>query len=316
MVVICPKCKVKLKVDDAKLSSAGSRFKCPKCSTVLVVKKPTEHIKKTFDGTKILLAHSNTSVLENARTVLEDQGYKVITSTDGIDAMVKALKELPFLAVVEVSLPKIYGFEICKRLKSRPEMKDIKFILIPSTFDKTKYRRDPVSLYGADDYIEAHDIPAMLIEKINRLVTMPEEGMEKPQASPKGTAAAPETPEVKSEVPGIKPETKSELGPEIRPEVGQPAASAETKPSESKTDEAIEKARRLSRTIIDDIYLYNSAKVMESIKNDNFYAVFAPELKEGQKLYENRITQEIRDRGNYYRETIEKFIAKKKKELS
>jgi predicted Zn finger-like uncharacterized protein len=308
VVVICPKCKVKLKVDDAKLSSAGSRFKCPKCSTVLVVKKTIEHIKKKLDSAKVLLAHSNTAVLENARKILEDQGYKVITSTDGIDVMVKALKELPFLAVVEVSLPKIYGFEICKRLKSRPEMKNIKFILIPSTFDKTKYRREPVSLYGADDYIEAHDIPAMLIGKINSLVAMPEEGAEKLQASPKGTAAAPETPEIKHEVPGSKPG--------VRPGVGQPTVSPEKKPSEGKTDEAIEKARRLSRTIIDDIYLYNPVKVMDSIKNDNFFAVFASEVKEGQKLYENRITQEIRDRGNYYRDTIEEFIAKKKKELS
>lgn len=312
MVVICPKCKAKLKVDDAKLSSAGSRFKCPKCSTVLVVKKPAEHIKKILDSTKVLLAHSNTAVLENARTLLQDQGYKVITSADGIDTMVKALKELPFLAVVEVSLPKIYGFEICKRLKSRAEMKDMKFILVPSTFDKSKYRREPVSLYGADDYIEAHDIPALLIEKINKLVSMPEEGAEKYQAAQKGAAPAPETQEIKTEVPGIKPETR----PEIRPEVGQPPVPPETKPSEAKTDEAIEKARRLSRTIIDDIYLYNSAKVMESIKNGNFYAVFAPELKEGQKLYENRISQEIRNRGNYYRDTIEEFISKKKKELS
>ena len=307
MVVICPKCKVKLKVDDAKLSSAGSRFKCPKCSTVLVVKKPAEHLRKVLDSTKVLLAHSDTAVLENARTLLQDQGYKVITSPDGIDAMVKALRELPFLAVVEVSLPKIYGFEICKRLKSRAEMKDMKFILVPSTFDKSKYRREPVSLYGADDFIEAHDIPAMLIEKINKLVAMPEEGPEKPQAAQQSTVPAPETPGIRPEVPCIKPE--------IRPEVGQPAASAETRPSEAKTDEAIEKARRLSRTIIADIYLYNSGKVMESIKNGNFYAVFAPELKEGQKLYENRIAQEIRDRGNYYRDTIEEFIAKKKKEF-
>ena len=87
MVVICPKCKAKLKVDDSKLSSAGSRFKCPKCSTILVVKKPAEHVKKVLDSTKVLLAHSDTAVLENARTLLQDQGYKVITSADGIDAM-------------------------------------------------------------------------------------------------------------------------------------------------------------------------------------------------------------------------------------
>jgi predicted Zn finger-like uncharacterized protein len=301
VVVICPKCKVKLKVDDAKLSTEGSRFKCPKCGTVLVVKKPPVQINKTLDTAKVLVAHSNTEVLEGARTILEDQGYKVIMSTDGIDAMVKALGELPFLAVVEVSLPKIYGFEVCKKLKSRPEMKDIKFILVPSIFDKSKYRREPASLYGADDYIEAQDIPLMLVEKINKLVAMPEETAGKnqpPQAAPPTGISGTTT--------GVADE-KSELIKQPAPE--EPKAGAEGDP------EAIEKARRLSRTIINDIYLYNSAKVMEAVKNGNFYAVFAPELKEGQKLYEKRIPLVIRSSGDYYKETIEDFIGKKKKEL-
>lgn len=304
MVVICPKCKIKLKVDDAKLSSAGSRFKCPKCSTVLVVKKPSVQPKKTLDSAMVLVAHSNPEVLESARTILQDQGYKVLTSTEGIDVMVKALKELPFLAVLEVSLPKIYGFEICKKLKARTETKDMKFILVPSIFDKAKYRREPASLYGADDYIESQDIPAMLIEKINRLVAMPEESTEKPQAAQMSPAPPSETSGPKAEVQGGKPEFRQQPAP------------VEIKPSEGKTDEAVEKAKRLSRTIMSDIYLYSSAKVMESIKNGNFYDVFAAELREGQKLYENRIPKEIRDKANYYKETIEEFISKKKKELS
>jgi len=303
VVVICPKCKVKLKVDEARLSTAGSRFKCPKCSTVLVVKKPPVQIMKTLDTSKVLVAHSNPEVLESARTILQDQGYKVITSTDGIDVMVKALRELPFLAVVEVSLPKIYGFEVCKKLKSRPEMKDVKFILVPSIFDHSKYRRQPASLYGADDYIEAQDIPATLIEKINKLVTMPEEIAAKNQLSQEVTAPSPEVPGTSTGVAGEKPEFRQHTAPE------------ETKASEENDPEALEKAKRLSRTIINDIYLYNSGKVMESIKNGNFYAVFAPEIKEGQKLYEKRIPQVIRSSGNYYKETIEEFIAKKKNEL-
>lgn len=303
MVVICPKCKVKLKIDEAKLSIAGSRFKCPKCSTVLVVKKPSVQIKKTLDTAKVLVAHSNPEVLESARSILQDQGYKVVTSTDGINAMVKALRELPFLAVVEVSLPKIYGFEVCKKLKSRPEMKDIKFILVPSIFDKSKYRREPASLYGADDYIEAQDIPVMLIEKINKLVAMPEETAAKSQPSQEVSASSPEISGTTTGVQGEKPELRQQPAPE------------ETKAAEEKDAEALEKAKRLSRTIINDIYLYNSAKVMESIKNGNFYAVFAPEVKEGQKLYEKRIPQVIRNSGDYYKKTIEEFIAKKKKEL-
>jgi len=98
--------------------------------------------------------------------------------------------------------------------------------------------------------------------------------------------------------------------------VSEPAAPAEPKPSAEKTDEAVEKAKRLSRTIINDIHLYNSAKVMESIRNGNFYSVFESELREGQKLYDNRIPQAIRNSGNYYSETIKEFLEKKKRELS
>jgi predicted Zn finger-like uncharacterized protein len=303
VVVICPKCKVKLKVDDAKLSSAGSRFKCPKCSTVLVLKKPSAQIKKELDTKTVLVAHSDSEVLESALNILQSQGYKVITSTDGIDVMVKALRELPFLVLLEVSLPKIFGFEVCKKLKSRTETKDMKFILVPSIFDKSKYRREPASLYGADDYIESQDIPAMLVEKINKLVAMPEEGAEAPQTAPTGPTPAPEAP---------KPITEA---PESKPAFRQQPAPAETKPSEGKNDEAIEKAKRLSRTILSDIYLYNSAKVMESIKNGSFYNVFAAELKEGHKLYESRIAKEIREKANYFKDTIEDFISNKKKEL-
>ena len=290
---------MKLKVADEKLSPAGSRFKCPKCSTVLLVKKPSPpaQVKKTLDSTKVLVAHSKPEVIESARAILQAQGYKVITSTDGVDVMIKALKEFPFLALVEVSLPKIYGFELCKKLKAREETKGMKFILVPSIFDKSKYRREPASLYGADDYIEDQDIPVMLIEKINKLMALPEEAAEKPRAELKVPFAAPKTPEIKREV-------------------SPPAAPVETKPAVGNTDELIEKAKRLSRTIIGDIYLYSSAKVMESIKNGSFSAVFAAELREGQKLYENRVPQEIRNAGNYYKETIEEFISKKKKELS
>jgi len=272
-----------------------------------MVKKPSPSAaaKKTLDTAKVLVAHSNPEILQSARAVLNDQGYKVITATDGIEVMVKALKELPFLTVVEVSLPKIYGFELCRKLKSREEAKAMKFILIASISDRSRYRREPSSLYGADDYIEAQDIPALLLEKINRLTAMPAEGAGKPLPEEKKPLRSPETP----------PSTLTEPAG-IKTEATQPAAQAEPKPSAEKTDEAVEKAKRLSRTIISDIYLYNSAKVMESIRNGNFYSVFESELREGQKHYDNRIPQAIRNSGNYYSETIKEFLEKKKRELS
>jgi len=302
VVVVCPKCKTKLKVDDAKLSPQGSRFKCPKCSTVLVVKKPVVQEKKALDEKKILIAHSNPSVVENIRTLLAGAGYAVTSSSDGIDAMVKALKERPWLGIVEVALPKIYGFEVCKRLKGRTETKEMKFILVPSIYDKTKYRREPVSLYGADDYIEEHELSTRLVEAIGRIKSGPPAETEAPQERP--AAKAPAAPEMKP----------AEKKPE--PSAAQPAAAAVRATTDVKGDEFTEKARRLARTIINDIYLYNSAKVDESVRQGNFYAVFASEVKEGKKLYDNRIPQETRNKADFFREAFDNFLAAKKKALS
>jgi predicted Zn finger-like uncharacterized protein len=285
VVVVCPRCKTRLKVDEHKLSVEGSRFKCPKCTTVLLVKKPSALPKKGLVKNRILVAHSNQSKINEITSLLLKNGYKTITSSDGIDAMIKSIKELPFLALIEVSLPKIYGFEVCKRLKQRAETKEMKCILITSAYDKRRYRREPADLHGADDYIEEHNIPELLIEKINTIKGIqPEEKVERQIEEP-----------VKK--PEQKIQTKAE--PEI---IEKPVL-----------DQKVERAKRLARAIISDIYLYNTAKADESIRNNNFYSVFEPEIKEGLKLYENRISQDVRIKGDFFREAINNFIENKKK---
>lgn len=299
MVVICPRCKIKLKVEETKLSPEGSKFKCPKCSAVLIVKKPAAQPLTKLNSNKVLIAHSNQELMQQMASVLSAAGYGVITAQDGIDLIVKALKEYPFLGIIEVALPKIYGFEVCKRLKSRAETKDMKFILIPAIHDKAKYRREPTSLYGADDYIEASEVATQLISKINRLCGIQEE--EK--------AEEPERPEKKDE---SSPRASVQQTPAGKPaaeiKVPAPVLSAEKKDN----SERVEKARRLARTIINDIYLYNTDKVDAAIRAGDFYSVFSGDIKEGKKLYDSRIPQEIRDMHDYYREAIDNFIAAKK----
>lgn len=292
MVVVCPKCKIRLKVDEGKLKVEGSRFKCPKCSTFLLVKKPVAVTKKAMDNNKVLISHSNPAVINEITLLLTKNGYQTITASDGIDAMIKAIKELPFLTIIEVSLPKIYGFEVCKRLKLRAETKEMKFMLVTSVYDKKRYKREPASLYDADEYIEDHQISELLTEKINKIRGI------KPEEKEKKLKKPPEEPVME------KIEQKAEV--QIKPEAitGKPLF-----------DEKIESAKRLARTIMSDIYLYNTAKADESIRNNNFYSVFVAEIKEGLKLYENRISQEVRAQGDFFREAIENFIANKKKIL-
>jgi predicted Zn finger-like uncharacterized protein len=297
VVVICPKCKIKLRVDEAKIAGGGSRFKCPKCSTALLVKKPAPvSEKQPFDNVKVIVAHSNSAIANEITTLLSENGYQIISASDGIEAMVKSLKERPFLAVIEVGLPKIFGFEVCKRLKGRPETKEMKFILISSPFDKNKYRREPESLYEADDHIEEHRISELLISTISAL-----RGGEPPKKEEKEAEKEIDKPtqETITKKPEVKPEPPA-------PEVIMPAPV---------TDEKVERAKRLARTIVSDIYLYNTAKAEEAIRNNTFSSVFASEIREGLKLYEHRISQEVRDRGDFFREVLALFIANKKKAM-
>jgi predicted Zn finger-like uncharacterized protein len=292
VVVICPKCKTRLKVEEGKLTVEGSRFKCPKCSTFLLVKKPPVLPKKAMEKGKILIAHSNPAIISGITSLLTENGYQTITATDGIDSMVKAIKELPFLTIIEVGLPKIYGFEVCKRLKLRAETKEMKFILVSSVYDKKRYKREPSSLYDADDYIEEHKISELLIEKINTLKGI------KPEKEEEKFEKQPEKPVMEKPEQVVKPQVKPEIITAKAP-----------------LDEKIEKAKRLARTIMSDIYLYNTARVEKSIRNNNFYSDFAAEVKEGLKLYENRVPSEVRARGDFFKEAIENFIASKKKVL-
>lgn len=352
MVVTCPQCKAHLRIDDTRIPPQGARVRCPKCSTAIFVKPPTAEAKKeTLDRTKVLIAHSESKLLREMEELVRAAGYTPILSQDGIEAIVKASKELPFVAVLDVALPKEYGFDVCRKLKEIEYTKDIKVILVASVYDKRRFRRPPASTYGADDIIEDHEVKELLIQKIESLkeggkeadsgtvTSPPREGITKREI-PKGfdsfisptekaipTVTSPLSKVTVKAPPEKKPQTElrgevtvgSTQGETPFPPERPPAVGGEvTVPSGEVTvgapteDEMEEKARRLVRTILSDIYFYNRKKFEEAIKNGTFYETFQEELKEGLKLYESRIPPEVRARADYFREETEAFIESKK----
>ncbi len=295
MTVACPKCRTRLRVPDEKVSLDGTRFRCPKCSTVLLVRKRVkraEEIQKNL----VLVCHSDEEVRETAGSILTENGFRVIYASDGVDAMVKAMKELPEIVVIDVALPKIYGFEVCKRIKERKETAGIKVLLIASIYDRSRYRRPPQSLYGADEYVEEPALKEELLEKIRIM----REGKTEKEPS----------------IPDLPPLEKTETA--APPTVEAPSRQEYAEVPEEKTteevDKEIERARRLARTVVSDIYLYNPQKVLDSIKDGNFHETFKNQLSEGLKLYNLRIPPEVRQKGDFFNEEIEKFIQNKREE--
>ena len=96
------------------------------------------------------------------------EGYEVITALDGEQALEKLKTEKPDLIVLDIMMPKLDGYEVCKAIKSSPETRHIPVILLSA-----KGRNVDQKLgfdVGADDYITKPFSPRKLVERINLLL--------------------------------------------------------------------------------------------------------------------------------------------------
>jgi hypothetical protein len=71
-----------------------------------------------------------------------------------------------------------------------------------------------------------------------------------------------------------------------------------------------DEAKRLARTILSDILLYNQAKVKEGIEKDSLFDVLTEELAEGKKYYETMVDEEIRQSTNFFSEAVVDVLLK------
>ncbi len=96
------------------------------------------------------------------------EGYDVVTALDGEQALEKARTEKPDLIVLDIMMPKLDGYETCKRLKADAATKDVPVILLSA---KGRNVDQKVGFeVGADDYITKPFSPRKLVERINAIL--------------------------------------------------------------------------------------------------------------------------------------------------
>jgi len=74
--------------------------------------------------------------------------------------------------------------------------------------------------------------------------------------------------------------------------------------------DAPDRARRLARTIVSDIALYNKEEVTRGIKNDSLFEDLGGEIERGKNLYRSRVTPEVLQTTNHYNEAIVDLLVK------
>lgn len=119
-------------------------------------------------GKKILLVEDEMDLVEIMKIRLESSGYDVITAYDGQEALDKARSESPDLIILDIMLPKIDGYKVCRMLKFDFKYKHVPVIMFSARAqDSDKKLGEEV---GADVYITKPFEPKMLLGEIEELL--------------------------------------------------------------------------------------------------------------------------------------------------
>jgi two-component system alkaline phosphatase synthesis response regulator PhoP len=117
---------------------------------------------------KILLVDDEPDILEIVGYNLSQEGYNIVTATNGKEAIVMAKKEQPQLIIMDVMMPEMDGMEACENIRKIHELSNV--IITFLTARSEDYSQVAGFEAGADDYISKPIKPKLLVSKVKALL--------------------------------------------------------------------------------------------------------------------------------------------------
>lgn len=213
----------------------------------------------------VLIAHESPELTLAIAQVLGEVGLTLAEVRSGEEALTRLLREAPRVLVVDVAIPGLASFELCEAIQEAGLRTRV--VLVASVYDRTRYKRRPTSLYGADDYVEQHHIPDLLPAKVATLL-----GLARPAAGVAATAL-------------LEPAAVEEL---------RQAANAPLTITFATPGEGRDRARRLAELLLHDLLLYNGDVLPGLVPGVALPERLRADLAEAQRIYEERVPPEVR----------------------
>lgn len=211
---------------------------------------------------KIMLVEDDNNLREIYEARLLAEGYEIVSAKDGEEALAIAVKEKPDLIISDVMMPKISGFDMLDILRSTPETKDTKVIMMTALSQtEDKSRADKL---GADRYLVKSQVTLEDVAKVARDVLTGGEAPEAvapivtaPIATPEPTAqydsapvvatpveqvAAPEPPQATDTSIPVTVSPAPTAQPAVAPEPVQATTPVADEPTVAPSDEAAPEA--------------------------------------------------------------------------
>ena len=224
----------------------------------------------------VLVAHDSDTIREAVARLCAEAGYRVRTAATGAEALRVLDQEQPDAMVLDVALGGVFSYELLEHVKVRHL--PTRTLLVASVYNRAGYKRRPTSLYGADDYVEQHHIPDLLLSKLALLLGAP------------------------------MPDGKTVDAAVLRDsEPIREAGEARLRLRYGSREEGLMRAQRLARLIVADIALYH--RDLHALSGvDERDARLREDLEEGRLLFDLRVPRELREGTDFIGEALAEML--------
>ena len=130
-------------------------------------KASTQKCEAVKMSKKVLVVDTEGDTIESIKSVLEDNGYEVVSAYSGVECLRKALEEKPDLVLVDTMMPDLSGWDLHNKLKKKD--RDIKVAFL-SVIELSNERREKLLLCGLSDYIKKPFTADELLERVDRIL--------------------------------------------------------------------------------------------------------------------------------------------------
>ena len=119
-------------------------------------------------GPKIMVVDDSKTIRRTAETLLEREGYNVVTAEDGFEALAKIADLKPDIIFVDIMMPRLDGYQTCALIKNNADFKHTPVIMLSSKdglFDKAKGR-----IVGSDQYVTKPFSKVEILEAVQNYI--------------------------------------------------------------------------------------------------------------------------------------------------
>jgi len=120
-------------------------------------------------GKRILIVEDNIVILTMQKQIFEMEGYEIITAQEGMDALKKIHQERPDIVLLDVNIPGMNGFELCRQIKDDSGLRNIIVVMISAVYYSEEDAKKGMAM-GADAYFTKPYENELLQGKIKELI--------------------------------------------------------------------------------------------------------------------------------------------------